>query len=359
MTEPIRIESNSLREFVANVLQKSFVPESDSLLAADVLCTADEWGIRSHGVSRLRSYYEMLQNGRIKAIAKPRIVRDNPTVAVIDGDNGLGMVVAAAASKIAFDRGASMGAAWVSVFNSNHFGIAGYYVVKGLERQLIGIAMTNTPAVVSQFLGTERMLGTNPIAVAFPAGKEPAVVIDMATSAVSLGVVENALREGTMLPPGVIASATGTWSTDPHDFVNNGSLLPLGSNSLGSAHKGYCLTALIDIFCGPLSGAQWGPFVSAFRTPATNSFRQVGKGIGHLFGALSVGAFTEIDTYHERIDDWIRTMRSSPPIVGNPPLVIPGDPERNAAQLNRALGIPLDQTVALDLERLARAVCPL
>jgi L-2-hydroxycarboxylate dehydrogenase (NAD+) len=349
----IRIDSRRLRDFVSEVLQSCKVPVDESVVAADVLCTADEWGIRSHGVARLRSYWEMLQASRINPAARPRVVRESAGMQVVDGDNGLGLVVAPFANRLAVERAKLAGNGWTSVFNSNHFGIAGYYSTAGVDSDLIGFATTNTPPLISQESRTPRLLGTNPISIAFPTNGKP-VLIDMATSAISLGAVENAIRDEDSVPPGCIIDANGFSSTDPHDLLRGGSLLPLGGTSRSGGHKGFCLSTIVDIFCGPLSGAAWGPFVPPFLNSGIEPTRQVGLGIGHLFGSVSVGTFTAVDEYYRRIDDWIQVMRSSKSNTdGNPP-ILPGDPEHEAAEQNAKLGIPLHRSVAADLDELAR-----
>lgn len=166
-----------------------FTQEEDAALAADVLAVADMRGIDSHGIARLHTYFELLEAGRINPTPDIRIVYETPSTATVDGDNGLGLVVGPKANAIAMRKAAACGSGWVSVCNTNHFGIAGWYCLQAAERDLIGMAMTNTTKLVAPFNGVERMLGTNPIAIAVPAGEEPPLVCDMATSAVAYGKV--------------------------------------------------------------------------------------------------------------------------------------------------------------------------
>src|SRR5205085_3717483 len=208
------------------------------------------------------------------------------------------------------------GTGWVSVRNSNHYGIAGYYAMQGLCRNLIGVSMTNTPALVSPVGGRGRVLGTNPLAVAIPAHSEPRFVMDMATSAISFGVVENALRSGEPLPTHAVLDPDGEMSRDPAALLSGGSLLPLGGDRGHSGHKGYCLTALIDILCGVLSGANWGPFIPSFPHNLNPPQPTVGLGTGHLFGALKISEFAEPEDFKRNMDEWIRWLRSTPTIPG-------------------------------------------
>lgn len=350
----IRVPANALRRFIAEVFQRFGVKERDAQQAADVLSVADEWGIHSHGVARLRFYCEMLSEGRINAAPKPRIVRESSSLVHLDADNGLGLIVAAEANRITVQRASTAGLAAVSVFNSNHFGIAGYYVIQGLEQDLIRFAMSNTPPLVAQLWGAERMLGTNPLAAAFPAGTEPPVVVDLATSSISFGTAENARRLGIGVPPGCLIDAQGEPTTDPRELFSGGALTPLGGGRETGGHKGYCLGAAVDLLCGVLSGASWGPFVPPFPIDLHQPGRTVGAGIGHLFAGISIAAFCEPALFRNRMDDWIRTMRAARPAVDSRPILIPGDVEREAAHDSRLNGIKVEASVAEDLDRMAR-----
>src|SRR6266404_3467507 len=191
-----------LTNFCVQVFMHFGVPKADAEQAADVLARSDLRGIDSHGVARLHTYFEMLELGRINPRPKIQIIREKASVATLDGDNGLGLVVGPKANQIAMEKAEQYGSGWVSVCNSNHFGIAGYYPLKALERDLIGWAMTNATKLVAPLWGAERMIGTNPIAIAFPGKEEPPVVIDLATSAASYGKVEIARRKNLAVPHG-------------------------------------------------------------------------------------------------------------------------------------------------------------
>jgi L-2-hydroxycarboxylate dehydrogenase (NAD+) len=169
-----------LSEFCVRVFMHFGVPKQDAAQAVEVLASADLRGIDSHGVARLHMYYDLLSEGRINPKPKMKIVRSTLSTATLDGDNGLGLVVGPQANQIAMDMAEKAGSGWVSIGNTNHYGIAGYYVLKALERDLIGWSMTNSTKMVAPLWGVERMLGTNPIAIAFPGKEEPPIVIDMA-----------------------------------------------------------------------------------------------------------------------------------------------------------------------------------
>jgi L-2-hydroxycarboxylate dehydrogenase (NAD+) len=343
-----------LSDFCTQVFIFFGIAEADARQAADVLITSDLRGIDSHGVARLHTYFEMLELGRINPRPNVRIIRDKHSVATIDADNGMGLVVAPKANAIAMDKAETYGSGWVSVCNTNHFGIAGYYPLQALERDLIGWAMTNTTKLVAPLWGAERMLGTNPIAIAFPGYKEPPIVIDMATSAVAYGKIEIALRTNSSVPKGWIIDKAGRNSTDPQDMINGGAQLPLGSEKEMGGHKGYGLASMVDILCCVLSGANWGPFAPPFALRQEIPERSVGKGIGHFFGALEIDAFIDKDEFKKQIDEWIRVFRSSKPAPGTNGPLIPGDPEREAEAIRRREGIPLLRPVVDDLLDIAK-----
>ena len=212
MTDPEETRSypiEQLSEFSERVFRHFGVPEADARQAADVLAASDLRGIDSHGVARLHTYFDMLTLGRINPRPEIRIVRQLPGTATVDGDNGLGLVVGPKANAIAMEKAEAVGSGWVSVRNTNHFGIAGYYPLQALKRDMIGWAMTNSTKLVAPLWSAERMLGTNPIAIAFPGKEEPPIVIDMATSAVAYGKIEIAMRKGQPIPDGWAVDADG------------------------------------------------------------------------------------------------------------------------------------------------------
>jgi L-2-hydroxycarboxylate dehydrogenase (NAD+) len=325
------------------------VPPLDAAQAADVLTAADLRGVDSHGVARLRTYFEMLSLGRINPRPNVRVVRELSATATVDGDNGLGLVVGPRANKIAQEKAEAAGSTVVSVSNTNHFGMAGYYPLGALERGLIGWAMCNSTKLVAPLWGAERMLGTNPLAIAFPAGEEPPVVIDLATSATAYGKIEIARRRGEPIPGGWAIDWSGSPATRPEQMIDGGALLPLGSTREGGGHKGYCLAAMMDVFSCVLSGANWGPFAPPFALRQEEPPRSVGRGIGHAFGAMRIDGFIDPAEFRRQMDDWIRTMRATRPAPGTAGVVIPGDPERHGAEQRRRTGIPLLPAVVADL----------
>jgi LDH2 family malate/lactate/ureidoglycolate dehydrogenase len=350
---PSRYTAEHLTEFTSRVFEHFGVPEAEALVAAEILVLSDLRGIDSHGVARLASYVGLLKEGRINTKPKMRIVRESPSTATLDGDNGLGLVVGPYANQIAMDKADQVGTGWVAVRNSHHYGIAGYYVLEALKRDQIGWAMTNTSRIVAPLFGADRMLGTNPIAIAFPGLEEPPIVIDMATTAAAFGKVEMAIRRDKPIPEGWAIGPDGRGTTNPHEVAQGGALLPLGSTRERGGHKGYCLSAMVDLLSGPLSGANWGPFTPPFTISHGEPARKVGIGLGHFFGAMKIESFIDVTEFKRQIDDWIRTMRSSRPAPGTDGPLIPGQPEYEAETIHRRDGIALIPSVVNELRTIA------
>lgn len=349
----VRISAETLTRFTVEVLERCQVPAADARLAADVLLASDRRGINSHGIARLENYVMMMRAGRINPVATCRVVRETPSTAAIDGGNGLGLVVGPRANELAMKKAEAVGSGWVTVRNSNHFGIAGYYPLQALQRDLIGFAFTNSIALVSPARGSGRVLGTNPIAVAFPGQEEPPVVIDLATSLVPYGKIEVMQRLGRPLGEGWATDRDGRPTLEPGDVMAGGALSPLGGTEEGAVHKGYCLSAMVDLLSGVLSGANWGPFCPPFRIDQPIPGRTVGAGLGHCFGALQIAGFADPGEFKRNIDEWCRTMRAVKPVDSAEPVLIPGDPERAAEAERRVHGIPLPPAVIADLEKVA------
>ncbi|MFI5092676.1 MAG: Ldh family oxidoreductase [Candidatus Acidiferrum sp.] len=345
---------DALREFSIRVFLHFGVPKDDAVQSADVLASADLRGIDSHGVARLSSYFGLLNEGLINPKPKIATVRSTLSTATIDGDNGLGLVVGPQANRIAMDKAEKAGTGWVSVCNTNHFGIAGYYVLQALERDMIGWAMTNSSKLVTPLWGMQRMLGTNPLAIAFPGKEEPPIVIDMATCAAAYGKIEMARRKGEAIPIGWGIDNQGRNTTNPDDPVNGGALLPLGSDRERGGHKGYALAIMVDVLCAVLSGANWGPFAPPFALRQEIPTTSVGKGIGHFFGAMRIDGFIDADSFKRQIDDYVRVFRATKPAPGTNGPLIPGDPERIAERERRKNGVPLIMPIVEDLRAISK-----
>ncbi|MEJ7691458.1 Ldh family oxidoreductase [Daejeonella sp.] len=342
-----------LRKFTISIFVKMGCSAEHAELATDVLIKSDLRGIDSHGVARLSGYVRLWEKKRINTSPNIRVVHETPTTATVDGDAGLGLVVAPFAMKVAIEKAEKYGSGWVAVKNSNHFGIAGYHTMLALEKDMIGFAMTNASPLVAPTFANERMLGTNPMCYAFPAGKYPPVIIDMATSSAANGKLEIAQRSGKPVPHGWIQDKDGNPSTDPHELKKGGSLLPLGSDRDHGSHKGFGLSATVDILSAVLSGANYGPWVPPFVAFLEPSDNPVGEGIGHFLGAMRVDGFRPVDEFKSHLDNWIERFKSATPVSADQGVIIPGEPELLAEKERKVNGIPIIDVVCEDLNGLA------
>ena len=347
------VSESALRSFTHNIFLAIGCSAQHARLAADVLLKSDLRGIDSHGVARLTGYVRLWEKHRINTKPNIRIVHETPTTATVDGDAGLGLVVAPFAMQLAIDKAEKYGSGWVSVRNSNHFGIAGYHALMAVEKDMIGFAMTNASPLVSPTYSSERLLGTNPMCYAFPAGKYPPVIVDMATSAAANGKLEIAQRLGKQVPEGWIQDKNGLATTDPHALKSGGSLLPLGSDPEHGSHKGFGLGATVDILSAVLSGANYGPWVPPFVAYLEPPNDPVGAGIGHFVGAMRVDGFRPIEEFKSHLDNWIERFRSSATVDPDQKVIIPGEPETAAEAERKVNGIPLVAVVVNDLNVLA------
>jgi L-2-hydroxycarboxylate dehydrogenase (NAD+) len=341
-----------LKNFTTEVFRKIGCPEDDAVLATEVLLSADLRGVDSHGVARLSGYVRLKEAGRINAQPDIKIIHETPSTATIDGDAGLGLVVGPKSMQIAIEKAEKCGSGWVAVKNSNHYGIAGYHAMMALKNDMIGISLTNASPLVAPTFSTRRMLGTNPISVAIPAGSQPPFVLDMATTTAANGKLEILQRKQQQAPLGWIQDITGNSTPDPNGVKDGGALLPLGGDRERGSNKGYGLGAVVDILSGVLSGANYGPWVPpfvAFLQPIAN---QPGTGLGHFFGVMRVDAFRPVEEFKSNMDQWIREFRNAPVVEGKERVLIPGDPEREFSIERKLNGIPLIEPVVKDLKEL-------
>lgn len=344
---------DQLYQFTHAVFLKMGCSLQDATTAATVLISADLRGIDSHGVARLSGYLRLWEAGRINTKPNIRVVYETQSTAVVDGDAGLGLVVAPFAMQVAIDKAKNVGTGWVSVKNSNHFGIAGIHAMMALKEEMIGMAMTNASALVAPTFSNERMLGTNPIAVAIPANEQPAFVADFATTTAANGKLEILQRKNENMPLGWAQDQEGNPSIDANILRKHGALLPLGSDREHGSHKGYALGSIVDIFSAVLSGASYGPWAPPFPAYVPMPENQPGQGLGHFFGAMRVDAFRPAEEFKSHMDNWIERFRNATPSAGNERVLIPGDPEREMEAIRIKEGIPLVAQVEKDLHDIA------
>lgn len=352
----IQFSYPQLLEFARQVFLRMGCPEAEAATAATALLSADLRGVESHGIARLTGYVKLWEAGRVNAVPDIRIVHETPSTAVIDGDRGLGLVVGPSAMQTAIRKAQQAGTGWVSVKNSNHFGIAGYHAMLALPEDMIGLAFTNASATVAPTFSKERLLGTNPIAVAIPAGAEPPFVADFATTTAANGKLEVLQRKQEPAPNGWVQTKEGQPTNDAFALKSGGAMLPLGGDKEHGSHKGYMLGAIVDIFSAILSGANYGPWVPPFPAYLPMPEEQPGEGIGHFFGAMRIDAFRPAADFKKHMDHWIGRFRNAATAEGFEKVVIPGDPERATEAAYLQQGIPMHPEVLNDLNLLAASL---
>jgi LDH2 family malate/lactate/ureidoglycolate dehydrogenase len=353
----IRVISKSLKAFCVKVFEKLDVPTGDAEIVTDNLVSADLRGISSHGVARLRRYVKGLQDGVMLARPEVKLVHETPATALFDGGDGLGQPVSKRAMRLAIDKASKVGAGFVTVRNSNHYGIAGYYSMMALEHDMIGFSMTNAAVLVVPTFGRNSMLGTNPISVAAPAGEERPFVLDMATSTVPRGKLEVYNRMEKPLPLGWTTDAMGEPTTDGAQVLDNfvklagGGLLPLGgAGELLGGHKGYGLALMVDILAGVLPGAGYANNIYL----KDENGKPLPANVGHFFGALRVDGFRPIDEFKATMDDIIRRMKGTPKAAGQDRVYIHGEKEYEVADDRQVHGVILHPKVIADLKAMSQ-----
>ncbi|NHM26545.1 Ldh family oxidoreductase [Desulfofundulus sp. TPOSR] len=337
MADKFSVET--LTKFCRELLVAAGVPEGDADVVTDVLIDTSLEGIDTHGISRLPIYLSRVRNGRINA--RPRItVERSGAVAVVDGDNGLGQLVAVRSMEVAIGLAAEYGVGFVATKHSNHFGAASYYCKMAARRQMVGMAFTNTPPGIPPWGGRRPYFGTNPIAFAFPTDKHP-VVVDMSSSTVARGNIILAAKEGREIPPGWAIDADGRPTTDPQKALE-GAVLPVGGA------KGYALALAVEVMSGIISGSAYGPEVGWIYD---ESLKPVD--IGHSFIAIDVSRLMPVETFHERMADMIRGIKAVPLAEGFERILIPGERRQMKADERLTGGIPVSENLLKEFNELA------
>jgi len=351
MQPTLRFSVQTLNDYIVRFFTRLGVPPADAQTAARVILAADLRGVDSHGIIRLFSYYgSRLLNGTIDPQATIQVLRETPVSLALDGGNGLGQVVGEYAMRRCIEKARSNAMGMVTVRGSNHYGIAGYYAMLALEHNLIGISLTNSQPLVAPTYGRTRLLGTNPIAVAIPAGEHLPYVLDMATSIVPIGRIAVYEKMGKPVPLGWGLDQDGIATTDPHAIQNGGALFPLGGPAEMRGYKGYGLSLLVDLFCGVLAGAAIGPEVGdpSNKTPGAN--------VGHFFAAIDISAFRDPLEFQQEMDRYIELLKNAPKAIGEERIYIHGEKEFETAQRNQREGIPLLPAVVDSLKEAGQLV---
>lgn len=349
MEEFKRVPIDKLNELMKKLFVFFGLPEKDADTAAEALVAADIRGIDSHGASRLHYYISKLKNKTINPKPAIKILHELPATALVDGDDGLGPVVAKYSMELAIQKAKKVGAGLVSVRRSNHFGIAGYYSMMALKEGMIGFATTNAVSLVTPTFGAKAMLGTNPISLAVPAGKLRPFVLDMATSAVPLGKIELALKNAKKIPQGWLYDNTGEFTDDPVNMLKGGALAPLGGTRELGGHKGYGLAMLVDILSAILSDANYGA-----KQEGLMSMRPEPSNVGHFFMAFQVEGFRPLDEFEKTMDQALTSLKESPKAKGQDRIFIHGEPEFEFEDERKKQGVPLHPHVVISLTNLAK-----
>jgi LDH2 family malate/lactate/ureidoglycolate dehydrogenase len=334
------LKVENLKGYVTQVCEKAGLPPGDAGVMAETLVEADLRNVHTHGVNALTGYVRRIQGGGANPTPKVRVVKDAAGIAVVDGDAGMGQVVAHFAMEQAIERARKTGIGAVTVRNSSHFGAAAFYAAMAIQQDMIGFATTSAGNRIAPIGGKSPVVGNNPLAWGIPAGKEQPILLDMAQSVVAAGKLGMASRKGERIPFGWALDKDGKPTDDPK-AGSAGLLVPIGGP------KGFGLAVVMDVLAGALSGAAIGRELAKTHTPNAPSK------IGHFFMAIDVGQFEAIDEFKARIDRMIRDIKDSDPAEGTKEMFLPGEMEWNAKRERLQRGIPLLSSIVDDLERLA------
>ena len=348
----IRFDGERLIAFVTQVFEAVKMPADLAAQNARILVDADIRGIESHGVPRLPGYINSIQAGRIDVAAVPTIEHETAATARVHGHNGFGLANAAWAMDLAVQKARNAGVGFVTLSHSNHFGAASHYPLQALPHNLIGIAMTNAGGLVIPTNGREPLLGTNPLAIAVPSGKERPFVLDMACSTVAWGKIEIAQRDEKLIPFGWAVDAEGDPTNDPFAARY---LLPLGGDRPTGSQKGYGLSVFVEVLCGPLSGAALS-FDQGANRIGPGSVPSSVLNTGQFFGAWDPAAFRPLEDFQADTDRLFATLRSASPAEGFDRVYLPGDQEFAAEEERRRNGIPLHPKVVAELRQMGRGL---
>ncbi len=349
MTEQHKaISPDAMRTLMERLFIRVGVPAEDAAQAAEVLLFSDIHGIDSHGIPRMRMYLDRISAGSVNLHPQITVLAEGPSTLSLDGDHGLGLVVAPEAMRRAIAKARETGWCTVSMRASNHLGALSYYPMLAVQEELGGMSMTNAGPLMVPTFGMVPVLGTNPFSIAFPGGthSDP-FLLDMASTSVAWGKLEIAKREGKPIPAGWAVDRDGAFTTDPNQAV---ALTPLGSDYERRSQKGYGLAVMVDCFSAMLSGGTWSK-----RIPGRGEGEHPHPGTCHCFMAWRIDAFTDLGTYRAQMDDMMAELQATPPAPGHDAVFAPGQPEFDAYRERSVSGVPLHQSVRDDLRDLAAA----
>ena len=342
------VPAEALQSWTATLLERFETPRDIAADVAEILVAADRRAIASHGTARLPQYVALIEAGVMDPEARPERVRSRNAIALFDAHNGWGHHASRVAMDAAIEGARESGSFTAVLRGSNHFGIAGWYALRAAHAGLIGICMTNASPLVAATRGIDPLVGTNPIAVAAPAGAHDSFCLDMATSTITRGRIEVAARRGETLQPGWAVDAEGRPTTDP-EAAFGGALLPLGGVEETGGHKGYGLTLLVDILTGVLAGGPAAPLIAPLFSPDHGK-----SDLGQLFIVIDPEAIDEPGAFEARLEaelDLFTQARTAPGAPGR--ILVPGEPEAQAERRSDERGVAIDAQHHADLLALA------
>ena len=349
--DTIYIDVDTLKNFIKDVFICLEVPEGHAEIIADVLITSDLRGIDSHGIQRCKMYYDRIKKGIYNPKTQIKIIRDDATTAVLDGNCGIGHVIAYIAMRLAIDKAKKYGLGAVAVRNSSHFGIAGYYSLMAIKEGMIGLVTTNTRPSVPPTFGAEPMLGTNPLTYGAPTDENFPFLLDCATSIIQRGKVEVYNRLHKPLPHGVIISNNGNSKTDPNVVLNklgnrSAALLPLGGiGEETSGHKGYGYATFAEILSSAL---QDGVYLKDTAGVIENNQERLK--VGHFFLVINIQNFIPVGRFQEITGNIMRGLRNSKKAPGKERIYTAGEKEYYIELERRKTGIPINKSVQKDIK---------
>jgi L-2-hydroxycarboxylate dehydrogenase (NAD+) len=352
--QSVSVSAEQLVDFMIAALLKMGVPPEDAAIIADVLITADLWGCRSHGIAHLRMYHRRMKAGLQLPVTQWTVVQDSDAAAVIDGGNGMGMVVGYHAMQLAIEKARRYGLGAVAARNSSHYGIAGYYPMMAVKEGLAGLSVTNAHPSTAPTFGTEPMLGTNPIAVAVPTDEAFPYMFDAATAVVPRGKIEVAARADKSLPEGWVIDREGASVTDSGQMIaemnkGNIALLPIGGRGeLMGGHKGYGLSTMVEIFSAAF---QNGAYLSMLHDTDHDGNPQFLR-IGHFFLAIDVAHFIPLDDFKRIAGSMMRELRESRKAPDQPRIYTAGEKEHYNTLRAQAEGVEIAPGVQKALQSL-------
>jgi L-2-hydroxycarboxylate dehydrogenase (NAD+) len=350
----VYVSLNRLIDFIIRALLKMGVPQADAKIVAEVLVASDLYGVQSHGIAHLRMYYQRIKAGLLQPVTNWTLVHETPTTAVMDGGNGMGMVVAHHAMSIAIEKARKNGLGAVAVRNSSHYGIAGYYSRMAVRAGMAGMSFTNAHPSIAPTFGVEPMLGTNPIAFSAPTDEEFTFTFDAATSIAPRGKIEIAERAGKPIPVGWVISQDGSFAADSSHVIEDmdrgeAALLPLGgSGELMGGHKGYGLATMVEV----LSAAfQDGAYLSELNDKDKDGNLHPSR-IGHFFLAINIENFVPIERFKKTVGGIVRELREHGKALGNHKIYTAGEKAHDSAVLARRAGVKITPGVQKMLKTL-------